>query len=1008
MSSGDLLCDKEANIIPKTSFSVKVTNVKNPYFMRMYKIKTYAKKSHIISKKLVNYINKEKLNLKKSNEPNLGDFVIAYNKVSQDVDLPAWFCRGIIDHFDPMTMRYNVLLVDHGISVALLRDDFIITSHDVIPDKYLTSVIGIYNIVPTIIKRHDSTNEFVQFITDKWTTKAVQFTKELIVASSTIYFDYIVCDNYGKYYGELYLDMDDEIICLSKALIRNGYATYLEGDLLKLIEEPNDKCTKEVNNDVTIYYIQNSYNSDLHEYRKDGINSVKCHTHQSSAKQKERFHKSGYSNKKKGKVQEVLIYSSIMCNNLNFVVDAQFPASIHKAWDSLVQSNKPKKMQSYIWPAIKGKLNVVAIGTEGSGKTFGYTFAITGLLAAQNSLPQGNKPSALILCASSSETLRVHSLCMEFLQSYNNINSVSAFNGKAYRSLAAEIYNGCQILISTPRFLVQFMEMHKDLLNFENLSYLVLDNADVILDKYYNSVVELFGKRKIISNRERISNELSPLQIILAARHFTTPMKALVQKVVDNPYICITSFIEAVIFKSVRPKMYLVNSKFRNQQILDLLVNESQLKTMILCTTIDEAEELYTFLSKYKRTLLTHEKKHLFEIQAVKEVWKTSESGFYSIIISTDEVLSDLNITDVDWLIHYSVSLDKKTRFSFRFSTLMNNLQMETSNCKVTIFVNENDNIQFLSIINIMQRMGVILSNDMLLSIERISISLDKSKKQYPICDKVKSLGFCPNKNTCVFRHCVLPDIDAPITGIEVGDKVKLMLTYVHDASHFSARVIEYVKVNSLETVVFPKDEYINITSKIQNFYGNISNRRRAAVIDIGSMYGLEDSIESFKRVQVLQLKDEKRNNLESVKFADVRCIDTGNILENIKVQRLLWLPEELSKLSIHIVEVFLVDIAPCDDEYEWNDCANEMVHNWFIENFNKYAYVVGVVSLHLGNTIWTNSLEIGTTINGQSDVVGCCLKTELINKRHAVVNKEQMQNISALCKKSGLIRNND
>lgn len=53
--------------------------------------------------------------------------------------------------------------------------------------------------------------------------------KELIVASSTIYFDILVCDEYGKYYGELYLVINNEIICLSKTLTENGYATYLKG-----------------------------------------------------------------------------------------------------------------------------------------------------------------------------------------------------------------------------------------------------------------------------------------------------------------------------------------------------------------------------------------------------------------------------------------------------------------------------------------------------------------------------------------------------------------------------------------------------------------------------------------------------------------------------------------------------------------------------------------------------------------------------------------------------------
>ncbi|KAF7395116.1 hypothetical protein HZH66_008290 [Vespula vulgaris] len=994
-------------VIPETSFSVKVTNIKNPYCIRIYETKNYIKKSSLITTKLVKYMKKENLNSKNNDELNLGDLVIVHGKVSQNVDLPAWFCRGIIGHFNPTTMTYNVLLIDHGISVTLLKDDFISLQHDIISDKYLTSVIGIYNIIPTIIKKKESTNEFIQFVTNKWTNKAIKFIKELIIGSSIIYFDSLVCDEYGKYYGELYLVINNEIICLSKTLTENGYATYLKGDLLKLIKEPNSKFKKESENNITTYYIQKVNDSNLHKNKDYMVNLSKCHSRESNAEYKERFHEKCSDAIIENRTRKVLVYSNILCKTLNFVTDAQFPAKIHKAWDSLVQSSKPKKMQSYIWPAIKQKLDVVAIGTKDSGKTFGYSFAITGLLAAQDSLPEGNKPSVLILCASSSEAFSVHSLFLEFLQSYDNINTILAFTGKSYRSLAAEIYNGCQILVSTPRFLAKFMRTYKDLLNFDSLCHLILDSADVILDKYYASIVELFGKHKIIKNRENQNDELFPLQIIFAARYFTTPIRTLVQKVMYNPYICITSFLEAVIFKSVQPKMYLINSKFKLQKILDVLDNENKLKTMIICTTIDEAEELNAFLLKHKQILLAHEKKHLFEIQAIKEVWEISIPGHYPIIISTDEVLSDLNITDVDWLIHYSVSLHVQTKFNFRFSTLMNNLQKKTTKCKVTIFVNENDNIQFLSIINMMKRMGVVLSDDVLFNIERISMSLDKCKKEYPICDKVKSLGFCPNKSSCVFRHCILPDIDTPMTEIETGDKVKFIITYIHNASHFSARVVEYIKASTLEKIEFSKNEYIMLTSKIQNFYGNIDNRRRSVNVNVGDIYGLEDSIESFKRVQVLQIKDGKSNHFESMEIADVRCIDTGNILNDIKVQKLLWLPEELSKLPAHIVEIFLVGIAPCDDEYEWNNCANEIAYDWFVKNLNQYSYIIGEVSLHLSNIIWANTLEIGTKMIGRSDIVGLNLKTELINKHHAAVNKDHMQNIYTLCKKGGLIKNN-
>jgi len=54
----------------------------------------------------------------------------------------------------------------------------------------------------------------------------------------------------------------------------------------------------------------------------------------------------------------------------------------------------------------------------------------------------------------------------------------------------ALIYNGCQILVTTPRYLVRFLNENKGLLSFDRLCCLVLDNADVILNKYYKSVSE--------------------------------------------------------------------------------------------------------------------------------------------------------------------------------------------------------------------------------------------------------------------------------------------------------------------------------------------------------------------------------------------------------------------------------------------------------------------------------------------------------------------------------------
>jgi len=47
-----------------------------------------------------------------------------------------------------------------------------------------------------------------------------------------------------------------------------------------------------------------------------------------------------------------------------------------------------------------------------------------------------------------------------------------------------------------------------------------------------------------------------------------------------------------------------------------------------------------------------------------------------------------------------------------------------------------------------------------------MEITLERDKKNYAICDNVKAFGFCQKQNICMFRHCVLPEIDESMMDI--------------------------------------------------------------------------------------------------------------------------------------------------------------------------------------------------------------------------------------------------
>jgi len=80
-------------------------------------------------------------------------------------------------------------------------------------------------------------------------------------------------------------------------------------------------------------------------------------------------------------------------------------------------------------------------------------------------------------------------------------------------------------------------------------------------------VGELFKRHNIIENRESQADDRSLLQIIITATYCTPQIKKFARLVMYNPCICITSFIEAIVFKSVRPQMYILKSIWKNKKI---------------------------------------------------------------------------------------------------------------------------------------------------------------------------------------------------------------------------------------------------------------------------------------------------------------------------------------------------------------------------------------------------------------------------------------------------------
>lgn len=122
------------------------------------------------------------------------------------------------------------------------------------------------------------------------------------------------------------------------------------------------------------------------------------------------------------------------------------------------------------------------------------------------------------------------------------------------------------------------MRNDRELLNFDRISHMVFDGADVILRKYNNSVKRVHfintSYRDIVTmwitvfqlapifkipdavekKRRGLINKIK-LQIIVVAQYWTPEVKILVQRFMKNPYTCIASYMEAAVYAELKPQL---------------------------------------------------------------------------------------------------------------------------------------------------------------------------------------------------------------------------------------------------------------------------------------------------------------------------------------------------------------------------------------------------------------------------------------------------------------------
>src|SRR5699024_4575457 len=150
---------------------------------------------------------------------------------------------------------------------------------------------------------------------------------------------------------------------------------------------------------------------------------------------------------------------------------------------SKVGFENPSPIQAATIPTLMADRDVVGLAQTGTGKTAAFALPILARIDRGVRAPQ-----ALVLAPTRELALQVADSFQSFADHLGGISVLPIYGGQSYGIQLSGLRRGAQIIVGTPGRVIDHLE--KGSLNISDLRFLVLDEADEMLQMGFQEDVE--------------------------------------------------------------------------------------------------------------------------------------------------------------------------------------------------------------------------------------------------------------------------------------------------------------------------------------------------------------------------------------------------------------------------------------------------------------------------------------------------------------------------------------
>ena len=242
---------------------------------------------------------------------------------------------------------------------------------------------------------------------------------------------------------------------------------------------------------------------------------------------------------------------------------------------------QPTPIQEKAIPVLlQGTKDFIGLAQTGTGKTAAFGLPLLQLINKQQKFPQ-----ALVICPTRELCMQITKDVNSFKRKTDHISVVAVYGGASIGMQIRDLKKGTHIVVATPGRLIDLIE--RKAINLENIHYVVLDEADEMLNMGFKDDIEFILKNTPNRQSTWLFSATMPAEIRqVSKRYMKQPFEITIGKVnagaanVDHQYFVTSQINRYETLKRIidfNPGLYgiiFTRTKADAQEITESLIRE--------------------------------------------------------------------------------------------------------------------------------------------------------------------------------------------------------------------------------------------------------------------------------------------------------------------------------------------------------------------------------------------------------------------------------------------------